>query len=253
MNVLLGVALTTAASMIAAGPAVAFPSPAAAQSGPDERQMRGALLRNSDVPAWLSANPKRSTRYRKPARAGDRPLLCFEDRGSDIYGLRPKARAHATIHLGGSEDRGAALEAFNDIYSYGNAARASHAWTGMVNKAIGCPADATITRGNSSERVTIRQKTKWAVTRRHLGAPGFTLRQRVWITGTGSADFSVTATKYTAFRLVGACIERVALNRSTRVSADVHLSGRQKAWVRSRTDTVADRLSASCGGTSGLG
>ena len=253
MNVLMSTALATVVSVAAVTTASGAQPSVAAQAGPAEKQMRGALLRNSDVPAWLSAHPKRTTRYRQPGRAGDRPLLCFEDRGSDIYGQRPKARAHAQIDLGGDEDKGSALEAANSIYSYGTAARASRAWVGIVDKAIGCPADATIVRKNPSERVTIRQKTQWAVTPRHLGLPGFTLRQRVWVTGTGTKDFDVVATKYTAYRVVGACVERVSLNRSTRSMADVQLAGRDKAWVRSRTDRVADRLSASCGRTSGLG
>ena len=122
-----------------------------------------------------------------------------------------------------------------------------------MSKARGCPADATITRTNPSETVRIRQTTRMTTIPRHLRRSGFVLRQRAWLTGTGTKAFEVNASKYTAYRIVGGCIERVSLNRSTRVMAHVGLDPRHRAWVRGEVGVVADRLSGTCTGTPGLG
>ena len=42
-------------------------------------ELRASLMRNSDIPSWLSTDPQRSTRCKTPTVPSDRPLACFED------------------------------------------------------------------------------------------------------------------------------------------------------------------------------
>lgn len=207
--------------------------------------LKNALMRKSDIPSWLAKKKIDETRCSMPGKKADRPLACFEDRGADIWGDIPKARAHRAIKLGGEEKKGAALEAGNTLYSYKTRARAVKAWNDFTAKLRSCPADATINRGDKKEKITIRQQQQLSQVNKFKSRAGFAQTRTLRVTGTGISNFTADISNYVVYRLVGKVIIRVYLNKSTQVSASTTLTERQKQWVRQESIRVGKRIAKS--------
>ncbi|NQU37100.1 MAG: hypothetical protein HQ526_05815, partial [Actinobacteria bacterium] len=202
----------------------------------------------NDVPGSFSKNPSRSLDYAKGANTF-RFEMCVDANGDKVFGKKPAQEMNSTVslleELDGDGEPIKQRVVSSDIYGYTSARAAKKAWN-KLNKArtrcakkINEPFDLP----GVSLSAIVKQKT--AALKTTNGAPGFAVKQRVFIDiGTGAPDgIQIYLGGYTNYRYVGTTIQRVQFaNLTNKSRAKSAIKPNWAAFTRQESITIADRV-----------
>ncbi len=246
----IGIASAVALSSIVASPASAGDSRALTKP-----EMMASLMKVADLPTDVrsqaeSSRARSSTVRSTPVRTTEYlagsdvigPDLCFDADGKELNGRRPATSASADITLESGGLTGVNMSTNNNIYNYGTPAKAQSAWRALVKKARKCHGTVTLDKSEQGTSADVVVKTKFAQTPRLLGARGFTITADVSVKISGAVDIQILGDQYSAYRIAGPAIERVEFARISLDGSSVGINENRRAFTRTETDRVAERL-----------